>query len=385
MSRLLPPENFTGFGPSRYLVAAVPCFQVLGPRLRSQVRRDCPRKPGVYGMLDSHGDLIYVGKAKRLRTRLLSYFRPKSRDPKAGRILASARGIVWEVLPSEFVALLRELELIRRWRPRWNVQGQPHRRRPYYICLGRSPAPYAFLSLRPRGTVAQCFGPLPFSRLAQLAVRYLNDAFQLRDCPQAQTMLFADEAELFPQSRSPGCLRHDIGTCLAPCAALCSSRRYESQVGRALAFLRGEDDRLLPRLEAAMKQAARSQAFERAAALKQQLDALHWLAQRLERLRSAQAESSFIYPVTDAAEQCHWYVIQRGFVRAIHFAPASADGCDALIAQLREQYSSSSNPWGSASSERIEERLLVLSWFRRHPSERNRTISLDAETAQAGL
>jgi excinuclease ABC subunit C len=213
----------------------------------------------------------------------------------------------------------------------------------------------------------------------------LNDAFQLRDCPQPQTMLFADEAELFPQSRSPGCLRHDIGTCLAPCAALCSSRRYESQVGRALAFLRGEDDRLLPRIEAAMKQAARDQAYERAAALKQQHDALHWLAQRLDRLRSAQAEHSFVYPVTDAAEQCHWYVIQRGFVHAVHPAPASADGRDALVAQLRDQFGGASNPGGSASIERIEEMLLVLAWFRRYPNERKRALSLGPEAAQVRL
>src|SRR6516162_7336209 len=73
-------------------------------QLRSEIRRLCPRKPGVYGMLDRHGELIYVGKAKNLRARLLSYFRRRSRDPKAGRILRRTRRLVWEIAASEFAA-----------------------------------------------------------------------------------------------------------------------------------------------------------------------------------------------------------------------------------------------------------------------------------------
>src|ERR1700739_4950098 len=72
----------------------------------ARIRQDCPRRPGVYGMVDARGEVIYVGKAKSLRARLMSYFRPRSRDPKAGRILEAARRIAWELLPREFAALL---------------------------------------------------------------------------------------------------------------------------------------------------------------------------------------------------------------------------------------------------------------------------------------
>ena len=132
MEGLFSSPLFTGFGPNHLEPASPPpsLSQIHGHWCRPSARgRElCPRRPGVYGMLDPDGKLIYVGKAKSLRVRLLSYFRPKSRDRKAGRILGSTRSIVWECLPSEFAALLRELELIRRWRPRFNVQGQPHRR-----------------------------------------------------------------------------------------------------------------------------------------------------------------------------------------------------------------------------------------------------------------
>src|SRR5262249_40548690 len=130
-------------------------------RLRSQVRLLAPRKPGVYGMLDAHQELLYVGKAKNLRARLLSYFRPRSRAPKAGKIVAQTTCLLWEGGPDEFASLLRELELIRRWRPRFNVQGQPLRRRLTFVCVGRQPAPYVFLTPNPPRTATAAFGPVP--------------------------------------------------------------------------------------------------------------------------------------------------------------------------------------------------------------------------------
>ena len=159
MDGLFSCGRFTGFGPNRFdpWLHANAVHQVEGGRpstLRARLRELCPRRPGVYAMIDAHGTLIYLGKAKALRPRLLSYFRARSRDPKAGRILRETRAITWEHAPSEFAALLRELELIRVWRPRFNVRGQPHRRRRAYVCLGRPPAPYVFLSRRPPAGVS---------------------------------------------------------------------------------------------------------------------------------------------------------------------------------------------------------------------------------------
>src|SRR4051812_10842544 len=143
---LFPRRPFSDFGPRLLLPLgdAPPRLTVTGrhpSRLRRKVRNRAPRRPGVYGMLDHRGELIYVGKAKCLRTRLLSYFRTKSRDRKAARIIGQTRALCWEESPSEFAALLRELELIQRWRPRHNVLGQPAHKRRCYVCVGRQPAP----------------------------------------------------------------------------------------------------------------------------------------------------------------------------------------------------------------------------------------------------
>ena len=158
MASLFPSSAFSGFGPSAHEPAPAQLVRIQGRRagpLSQGVREWAQRRPGVYGMLDEGDQLIYVGKAKSLRSRLLSYFRRKSRDRKAGRIISRTRSIVWEHVPSEFAALLRELELIRRWRPRYNVMGQPGRRRPIHVCLGRQPAPYVFLAhIPPRESIS---------------------------------------------------------------------------------------------------------------------------------------------------------------------------------------------------------------------------------------
>jgi excinuclease ABC subunit C len=344
-------------------------------RLRLLVRRECPRLPGVYGMVDAAGELIYVGKAKSLRARLLSYFRPKSRDPKAGAILADTRGIVWEPGPSEFAALLRELELIRRWRPRCNVQGQPGRRRRGYVCVGRRPAPYVFFAVRPPATAFAAFGPVLAGHKAREAVRRVNDWFRLRDCPEAQTMAFAEEQELFPMLRAAGCLRHEIGNCLGPCAAACSRADYAAGVRAAVAFLRGDDSSPLEMLERDMRAASAALQFERAAALRDRLEPLRWLSDRLRRMREC-ARPSLVYPVAGIDGSETWYLVCRGRVCAALPAPHD-DATKQLAAERIEQVYGKGTPPGPAALEEMDGVLLVAAWFRKHAEERQRAVELE--------
>jgi excinuclease ABC subunit C len=352
-------------------------YQVQGRRpavLRAHIRQQCPRCPGVYGMLNARGELIYIGKAKSLRARLLSYFRPRSRDPKAGRILEHSRTIAWEPAPNEFAALLRELALIRRWRPVFNVQGQPGRRRRTFVCLGRRPAAYAFLCSRPPAGVLACFGPVPAGGRAREAARRINDWFQLRDCPQAQPMVFADQGELFPIVRAAGCIRHEIGTCLGPCAAACSRATYAERVRAAQAFLAGAEAEPLRTLERDMAAASSSLAFERAAALRDKLDALHWLHTHLERLRLARERFSFVYPVQGEDGRGLWYLIHRGHVAAVIPEPTTEDGRQSAATAIAEIYRQKHAWSGPETGEHIDQVLLVTGWFRKYPEERARVL-----------
>lgn len=374
MNGLFPREPFTGFGPSA-LSADRPLHSLRGSRprtLRSGVRRDCPRLPGVYGMIDANGDLIYVGKAKSLRARLLGYFRHNSRDRKAEKIILDATRLVWEVVSDEFAALLRELELIRRFQPRYNVQGQPKRMRRCYVAVGRRPAPYAFVVTKPPRGALGCFGPFAGLGRTREAVRRLNDWYRLRDCPQAQTMVFADQAELFPVALAPGCIRHDIGHCVAPCAAMCTRQEYDFHVAGVLDFLRGRDTTPLELLDREMAAAAEALQFERAAILRDRLESLQWLFDHLERLRQA-VTHSFVYPVDRHDGGQTWYLIREGLVRAA--LPAAEGG--RISARLDEVYPAAGEPTPVGLDE-IDGVLLVAAWFRRHRGERKRVLDVAA-------
>jgi excinuclease ABC subunit C len=332
-------------------------------------------------MVDAHGELIYVGKAKRLRARLLSYFRPRSRDAKAGRIVTHARSIVWEASPCEFGALHRELDLIRRWRPRFNVQGQPHSRQFAHVCIGRGPAPYVFLARRPPRGVLASFGPVPAGPRAAEAMRRVNDWFQLRDCPQAQEMQFADQAKLFPVLGGAGCLRYEIGTCLGPCIAACSQRGYGVRVQQARAFLAGTDLRPLEALASEMTAAAQAQDYERAAVVRDRLESLRWLHHQLQRMRQAQAEGSFVYPVTGHTGSRLWYLIHGGRTVAAVAAPSSAATCALAAARLEDVYGKDRPRGGMPSLVHLDGVLLVAAWFRRYPRERTRALTPAAALA----
>jgi excinuclease ABC subunit C len=325
--------------------------------------------------LDQDEQLIYVGKAKNLRTRLHSYFRKKGRPAKAGKIIAQAKSIVWEIMPSEFASLLRELEVIRRWRPRWNVQGQPLRRRLTFVCLGRTPAPYSFLSRKITPRVQSVFGPIAASRNAREAVRCLNDWFKLRDCPQPQEMIFPDQGELFPGVRAAGCLRMEIGTCLGPCTGTCTRSDYQAQARRARDFLSGKDQTPLQQIQAHMQVAAAAQQFERAAVLRDHWTVLKWLAERLARVRQAQVDLSFIYPVSGFDGRATWYLIHGA--RTVDVLEEPRDDPTRKIAsdRIHALYRGRSDLLDSY--EHADGMMIVMQWFRKHPREREKCLTPD--------
>lgn len=372
MATLFPVHAFAGFGPT--VVRPADFDPLLGRvgsrkehRLRAGVRESAPKLPGVYGMLGRQGDLIYVGKAKSLRARLMSYFRD-SRDPKAGRILQHTHTLVWETVPDEFAALVRELELIRRHRPRFNVLGQPGRQRYCYVCLGRSPAPYAYVSRAPTGKDHGVYGPFTSAGRAGDAARRLNDWYRLRDCAQTIKMHFADQGELFPTERSPGCLRLEINTCSGPCAGSCSRTGYGNQVRAAKRFLDGTDDRPLQDLRRQMQQASDAMQFERAGAIRDRLAELEWLWEKLNWLRQARKENTFVYPLTGPDGRTVWYLVHRGRVRGACYQPACSKSATAAHALMADVYAVDLGP--GVTPGQVDHVLLVAAWFRKYPEQR---------------
>jgi len=373
--RLFPSTAFAGFGPSRFRPAdeAILGRRIKGKRLLAGVRDHAPRLPGVYGWFDARGKLVYIGKAKNLRARLLSYFRENSRDPKAGKIVERARMLAWEQTGDEFAALLRELELIQRLRPRYNVLGLPGFSRHHYICVGRPPAPFAFATKNPTGKEAGCYGPLTRWPRSEDAVRRLNDWFKLRDCSNSVPMAFSDQAELFPLERAPKCLRFELNTCSGPCVGSCSRAEYGERVRKMKAFLDGRDRSLLRTLEAMMEAASAQFEFEKAAALRDRLNALQWLDDRLTLLRRARTMSAFIYPLAGDDGVDRWYLIHRGQVRSVIRPPDSEEGRSTIRATFAEPF-----PDALVGEGAVDSVLLVAAWFRKNAAEKGKLLRLSA-------
>ena len=377
--KLFPADPFDGFGPSLFRPPEDAVVGKRAARLKQGVRAHAPRLPGVYGMLDDKGRLVYVGKAKSLRCRLLSYFRENSRSPKAGKILDHTRLLVWEEATDEFAALLRELELIQRLRPKFNVLGVPGHQRYHYLCLGKSPAPYLHIAGKPgKGTIA-CYGPLVARHHTTDAARRLNDWFKLRDCPETVPLGFAEQGELFPTDRGARCLRYEIGNCLGPCAGACTRPDYAAGVKAAKAFLDGRDCSLLALLRQQMEAAAAAFEFERAGAIRDRLTALERLDNRLSLLRRARTRNSFVYPLTGPAGRTLWYLIHGGEVWAALREPACPTTRCAAVEAIEQAFAA---PGGVAVTDHtVDSVLLVTAWFKKYAAEKARLLTKAAALA----
>lgn len=339
--------------------------------LRMLVRRFVPREPGVYGMLDALGRLIYVGKSKMLRNRLLSYFLPNNEEDKSGRIRQSTRSIVWEEQPSEFAALLREQYLIRQFQPRFNVQGIPRRQQPVYICLGRGPAEQLYTSKQCDPKAVFSLGPLTGVARANRAVEILNRVFGLRDCSSKQACSFTEQLSLFDISPRPGCIRLELATCLGPCISACSRKAYEQQVQRARGFLSGSYDEPLNQLREQLHRAAARLHFERAAVLRDDLKAIEWLFRRAVDVANAREKYTFVYPVQSPCESKRrevWYLIRHGVIEGALAAPRNQRQLHQRQQQLH-RWLESGNSIGTKFVPRPETLALVSSWFRKYRQE----------------
>jgi excinuclease ABC subunit C len=343
--------------------------------MHEDVRARAENRPGVYRMLTSGGEVVYVGKSKRIRTRLLSYFRCAFPEEKGARILREADRIEWDYVPSEFAALLEELHQIKKLRPRFNVAMKRDGRNFCFLKLTRASAP-KFLVVRgpSQDDASVYYGPFQGAQRVTEAVRELNDALGLRDCAKDQGMHFADQPELFSIfPRTPGCIRFEVRKCLGPCVGGCTAGEYQARVKMARAFLDGTDDGPLEALKGDMERASQRLEFERAAALRDKLLRLESLKEQFLRLRFAVETLSFVYPVPGHDGADRLYFIRRGRVRGEMDFPREATDQSRVAELIDRIFSPVERETSQIPTHEIDELLLLSSWFRRFPAELKRT------------
>ena len=344
-------------------------------------------------MLAEGGRVLYVGKSRALRTRLLSYFRVKGRRRKSARILAHAFAIEWTYANDEFGALLAELRQIKQLRPPFNRAMMDDEWPRAYIALTSGPVPGLRLVRRTDDTRADgLWGPFRLVSKVGDALRALADVTGVRDCTIDDTVGVARGRPLWfahdapprgaRRTRTPGCLRADLGSCAGPCIGQGDAHAYAHAVQRVRAFLDARDDTPLREATAHMERAASELAFERAGAWRDKRERLAWLWGRVTRFQASMDRLTFRYtvPATHEGDTGRVYLVRRGTVRADVPMPATTAENVALEALAARVFLAPDDTVAAdPATERdvpqhdLDEFYLVASWFRRRPAELTRT------------
>ena len=192
------------------------------------------KKPGVYRMLGADGDVLYVGKARNLRSRVTSYFRASGLASKTMALVAKIRDIEVTVTNSETEALLLEQSLIKRERPPYNVVLRDDKSYPYIHLTDHAHFPRLTFHRGSKRKRGQYFGPFPSAGAVRDSLNILQKLFGLRHCEDS-----------FFKNRSRPCLQYQIQRCSAPCVGLIEPDAYKRDVELAVMFLEGRSNAVL--------------------------------------------------------------------------------------------------------------------------------------------
>ena len=225
--------------------------------------RLAPSSPGVYRMIDANGEVLYVGKAKNIRKRIIAYARPTGYDPRIERMIAATAALEFVSTATETEALLLEANLIKRLRPRFNVLLRDDKSFPYILITADHWAPQILKHRGARTRQGNYYGPFASVWAVNRTITALQRAFLLRSC-----------SDPFFESRTRPCLLYQIKRCSGPCTREIDFAEYGKLVREANAFLSGKSQAVKDALAAEMEKASGTLEFERAAIYRDRLAAL---------------------------------------------------------------------------------------------------------------
>ena len=226
-----------------------------------------PNKPGVYIMRNKADEVIYVGKAVVLKNRVKSYFRKTNKTARIEKMVSLIDHFEYIVVGSEDEALILECNLIKKYRPKFNVLLKDDKTYPY-ICIDvKSDYPNVFMTRRVLNNGAKYFGPYPSSSSAKEMISLIKEKFQIRQC------------KVFKYNDRP-CLNYHIKKCLAPCMGYISKEDYRKQIDQIIGLLEGKFDSIIKEMKTEMNDASKKLDFEKAANLRDRILAIQRVTEK---------------------------------------------------------------------------------------------------------
>jgi len=312
--------------------------------------KNLSKEPGVYKMLDKLGNVIYVGKAKNLKNRISNYFIGSNHNAKTQLLQKNIDNFSIIITKTETQALLLENELIKQFKPKFNILLKDSKSYPY-IYLSNDAHPRLGMYRGKKNKNYHYFGPYPSSHIARDALALLKKIFKVRQCTNS-----------FYRARSRPCLEYQIGLCSAPCVGKISDIKYEQDVDMVSLFLNGKASKLLNQVSQKMKDASIDLDFEAAAKYRDQLIGLRTIQERHGSQFSSDMDVVSI--TNDADTHCIEVVFVRGGkqVGSETFFPKNAknDSCEEVLsAFLPLYYLGTKTPKEIVLSHKLEDKTIL--------------------------
>jgi excinuclease ABC subunit C len=259
------------------------------------------QRPGTYQMLDGDGQVLYVGKAKNLKNRVASYFRKTGLTPKTAALVKRIVQIDVTVTETETEALILEHNLIKQYRPQFNILMRDDKSYPYIFLSDRDQWPRLSFHRGPKKAKGTYFGPFPSVHAVRDSMSFLQKTFRVRQCE-----------DVFFKNRSRPCLQYQIKRCSAPCVGFVEPESYAADVNLTRLYLDGKAEKILQQLERDMEKLALALEFEKAGECRDQISALRQV-QAQQMIEKGRGTIDVVAgAVTDGQACVHMLYVRQG-------------------------------------------------------------------------
>ncbi|QYK52746.1 MAG: excinuclease ABC subunit UvrC [Fimbriimonadaceae bacterium] len=340
--------------------------------------KNVPTSPGCYIYRDENKDILYVGKAINLRSRVRSYFRNSANhSTRIARMVHKIRDIEWMVVDSELESLVLECNLIKEHRPPYNVRMRDDKSYPY-IAITKEAYPRVIFTRNPRKASGRTFGPYTSAYAVRDTLQLLHKVFPLIPCGKS----WSGRAEQRP------CLYYHMHQCMAPCAGMSDKAEYQGVLSQVTRFLEGKEAGILIDLNEKMEKAAEELEFEKAALYRDRVQALNSILERQKVLSEDGQDRDIVAVVKDERGAAIQMLYIRGG-RLIGQTNYMMDGSkeasptEAVQEFVKQYYATAPEvPREILLPLEIEERAIVQQWLRQ---KRGAAVSIEVPQGGEGL